>query len=120
MYEIRLRTPIRIFEAEKAQSIRTSRLGEQNGVLIEKKSVVALLVALVSLVVAEVSLVAPVQAWDIVVVLLTVRGYWLLGPGASMDDCGSFDERIGGCGFVTSANAECIPTFLARLHLIIL
>ena len=37
MYEIRLRTPLRTFEAENAQKIRTSRLGQKNGVLIEKK-----------------------------------------------------------------------------------
>ena len=39
LYEIRLRTPLRTFEAENAKKIRTSRLGRKNGVLIEKKSV---------------------------------------------------------------------------------
>ena len=38
-YEIRLRTPLRTFEAENAQKIRTSRLGRKNGVLIKKISV---------------------------------------------------------------------------------
>ena len=42
-YEIRLKTPLRTFEAENAQKIRTSRLGEKDGVLIEKKSVLSAL-----------------------------------------------------------------------------
>ena len=37
LYEIKLRTPLRTFEAENTQKIRTSRLGEKNGVLIRKK-----------------------------------------------------------------------------------